>query len=594
MYNDRLIFYNQDGTITVIDKSTLTQDTQYTQKVNNATDLSLGSSCCCEVEFSCLDFNGNVPNLSGKEFYYYKVSDALNSDNFVSLAGENFKDSKGIQLKVAQESYKIGVFTCQKPVRNSDGSYKITAYDHMLATEKACDDWIATQTADITLLAFAQACCTQCGLTFSQTSAMLNSDFVIPAAAIAAIPTGLTFRKLIQYAAEAAGCYARANASGEIEFAWYSQNATHEIGGTGAQEYHRQFLQGFDGAYLQSADGFYLLDIYSLDHNVLQGSLSVSDYSVAKINQVRARQSDKDVGVYYPASVSNANTYVLNGNPILATDASAKILPLVTSIYARLSKLDYRPCEFTIFETEDVNAGDIVKILNPFGNNFSALVMECTRSGNKSAIKCTGSEAISSPAAIVQSSEKRQYGKLLEISATADALVIEAKDLSESKVGNDEVRSKFALDSTSVSIESGTISFKSNTFTLDSTNCTIAANGDISATGNFRAVNGRYLSHMWGGELDMYKDDTLTGRLYSVGSATGMYGIFQLWNEGQSHITMLGTGDISMDGNLSVNGSLSILSSTTLYLDGVGYRNLHWYGAKASDGSNIMVLGSPY
>lgn len=582
MIYDKFVF----DTVT-LDKAKLTSDVEYTQKVNSADDLTLGSACSCEVVFNCINFDNAIPALNGKSCTYYKV------------------------LEDGTEK-KIGVFVCQKPERNANGTYKLTAYDHVLSLEKTCDDWISAQTSDLTLLAFAQACCTQCGLTFSQTSAMLNSDFVIPAAAIAAIPTGLTFRKLIQYAAEAAGCYARANADGEIEFAWYSQNATHEIGavdkekrvypdfiaqepiGTGAQEYHRQFLQGFDGAYLQSADGFYLLDIYALDHNVLQGSLSVSDYSVAKINQVRARQSDKDVGVYYPASVSNANTYVLNGNPILATDASAKILPLVTSIYARLSKLDYRPCEFTIFETEDVNAGDIVNILNPFGNNFSALVMECTRSGNKSAIKCTGSEAISSPAAIVQSSEKRQYGKLLEISATADALVIEAKDLSESKVGNDEVRSKFALDSTSVSIESGTISFKSNTFTLDSTNCTIAANGDISATGNLRTANGRYLSHMWGGELDLYKDDTLTGRLYSVGTDTGMYGIFQLWNDGQSHITMLGNGDISMDGNLSVNGSLSILSSTTLYLDGAGYGNFHWYGVKASDGSNIMVLGSPY
>ena len=172
-----------------------------------------------------------------------------------------------------------------------------------------------------------------------------------------------------------------------------------------------------------------------------------------------------------------------------------------------------------------MNAGDIVNILNPFGNNFSALVMECTRSGNKSAIKCTGNEAISSPAAIAQSSEKRQYGKLLEISATADALVIEAKNLSESKVGNDEVRSKFALDSTSVQVDSGTITFNANTFILNSDNCKITADGTITASGSFRSANadGTWVNELSAGYVKITHNGTQRAFLFKAGNYDAAY-----------------------------------------------------------------------
>lgn len=52
-------------------------------------------------------------------------------------------------------------------------------------------------------------------------------------------------------------------------------------------------------------------------------------------------------------------------------------------------------------------------------------------------------------------------------------------------VKNNEVRSKFALDTSSATIESGTITFKGNTLIVDSSNFKLTSGGSISITGSF-------------------------------------------------------------------------------------------------------------
>ena len=54
------------------------------------------------------------------------------------------------------------------------------------------------------------------------------------------------------------------------------------------------------------------------------------------------------------------------------------------------------------------------------------------------------------------------------------------------KVGNNEIRTKFAADNHSITIASGTIGFTSNTLTVDSDNFKLTANGSATAT-NFNA-----------------------------------------------------------------------------------------------------------
>ena len=56
------------------------------------------------------------------------------------------------------------------------------------------------------------------------------------------------------------------------------------------------------------------------------------------------------------------------------------------------------------------------------------------------------------------------------------------------KVGNNEVRTKFAADNHSITIQSGTVNFKSNTLLIDSTQFTLDAQGNATFKGNLSAA----------------------------------------------------------------------------------------------------------
>ena len=67
-----------------------------------------------------------------------------------------------------------------------------------------------------------------------------------------------------------------------------------------------------------------------------------------------------------------------------------------------------------------------------------------------------------------------------------------AKDYTDTglagKVGNNEIRTKFAADNHSIEIQSGTIKFKSNTLLVDSTQFTLDASGNATFKGNLSAA----------------------------------------------------------------------------------------------------------
>ena len=69
-------------------------------------------------------------------------------------------------------------------------------------------------------------------------------------------------------------------------------------------------------------------------------------------------------------------------------------------------------------------------------------------------------------------------------------LQVSEKYATQDSLGNytktSEIRSKFALDPSSVTIESGLVTFKSDTLVIDSTNFKLSKGGAVTATGNFK------------------------------------------------------------------------------------------------------------
>ena len=114
------------------------------------------------------------------------------------------------------------------------------------------------------------------------------------------------------------------------------------------------------------------------------------------------------------------------------------------------------------------------------------------------------------------------------ISQSADQITLEVsktyatQDSLTGYTKTDEVRSRFAMDATSVNVEAGLIKFKSNTIAIESTNFTLDENGNVTARGNFTAAGNGYYTTLRDGSLNMYNDSgSACMQLYRL---SGYYG----------------------------------------------------------------------
>ena len=118
--------------------------------------------------------------------------------------------------------------------------------------------------------------------------------------------------------------------------------------------------------------------------------------------------------------------------------------------------------------------------------------------------------------------------------ATNTELKVGIDGLSATVVKNGEVRSKFALDSSSCTIESGVVAFKGHTITIDSDNFKLYGDGTVD-------INGSFLSHGSVGNARMFD-----GRLYldSIGKDGNRYATISLsrteTDNPRGHITIHG------------------------------------------------------
>lgn len=112
-------------------------------------------------------------------------------------------------------------------------------------------------------------------------------------------------------------------------------------------------------------------------------------------------------------------------------------------------------------------------------------------------------------------------------------LKLSHESLEASVIKDGEVRSKFAMDTSSVTISSGVITFSGNTLVVNSDNFKLAADGTVAITGTFTSQVGRSQAYIGDGEIKMsIKDSTgnwrNTVRLWSSGT-TGAMGHLTLY-----------------------------------------------------------------
>jgi len=450
----------------------------WTTSSNSDSDIAPGSVCASSVEIEFwVNSDSALSVTQGTVLTYYKV----------------YKDDNDIGIET-----KIGVFTCDKPEKTGSNKYKVTAYDNVTLLDVDVSEWLNALTFPITIKEFAAALAAKCELELAN-EPRLNKDYQVQKFT----GSGVKARDLMKMVCSASGCFCNADANGKLFFDWYKKNERVTISPQKSTS--------------AGAISFYLFDVVKRSlqdnaHRVLisakSGSdapdgipyfanqLTFSDFVVKAIDKVQVRQSDDDVGVVYPADEQGTNALVIQGNQLLSTTSDAALRPYVKNLYDGLNNITYVPCSnIQTPETLEIKVGDIVTVSDG-KNEFDTWITSVKHSGGKCTFESVGNANRNTTTA-VNNVKYNSKQKILKISATVDGLTVKAEQTAQqytqlkqtfeafelTAVTDGNVRSKFALDSSSVAIESGTITFKGDTLVVDSDNFKLAQDGTVRITG---------------------------------------------------------------------------------------------------------------
>ena len=345
--------------------------------VNAGQEFTIGSAFSDYIEAEIwADPGGSLQITAGDALTYYRQDDAGNRT-------------------------KVGIFYAEKPTRTKRNSYKVTAYDTMSKLDADFSGWLRANQAQFpkTIWQLVQLACQRAGVTLAGISLPINGSHSVQAF----YADNLTCRQIISWAAEAAGCYARMNADGKLQFLTYTdKRSTAKI----------------------TPDGVSNSTAYYAD------SLSYEDYTVKAIEKVQIRQSDSDVGVIYPDSTTATNTYAVQGNLLLTTGTEANLKTVAQNLYNVLKSVTYTPCKVAVPSGSGLACGQIVHVKDARGREFDTYLMSATISSGKASFESVGSASRESSSAVNSQSYKNLTGKMLEIKTSVDGLTVTASELS--------------------------------------------------------------------------------------------------------------------------------------------------------------------
>ena len=243
---------------------------------------------------------------------------------------------------------QLGVFTVGDNFRPSPNRYRITAYDRLSWLDKDLTQWVdELDEWPYSLQEFAQMVCDACSL-YLRPEPFTNGECLVHKFE----PVSVTGRELMQWVGQLACRYCRVTADGEIALDWYTEANSPSFSGENAF--------------------------------VFQDSFSCADYLTDVIDKVTIRTDNKERGYSYG---SGSNAYVITGN-LLVSNASVAVL--ARTIYEKLCKIRYTPCEFTVPDGVRIECGDILRIKDRGNQEIVMYVMKKTQCGRKHTLECIG------------------------------------------------------------------------------------------------------------------------------------------------------------------------------------------------------------
>ena len=418
MLRNKLV--RSDGSI--IDSSVIIS-CEFTEEVNSATNLSVGDVTASEITVEILSTD---PIQQDEVLTYFIIEDGVEK--------------------------QIGIFNAEKPTVATRTSMQFAAYDNIIKTEKSFSEWLRDNQSlfPMPLRVLVENVCSYCGI------ALATSDFPRADLSVGAFyGDDITCRQVLSWAAAIAGRFIRANANGELEFAWYAEAAATAI--TPTVEHSAAQLDLIDDGNgnltIQSPnltvnddgsgnvsvmtenivvidDGTGRLSLVANGQSVpfLRDKLSYESYTTEFVERVQINHAEDDVGVIYPEAAAG-NCFTISGNMILGAVSRESVTVVARGLYEQLKSMTYVPFSVTVPRTIFVRAGDRIGIVDSRGNTFNSYVMKVNVAPSGTTLSATGDKSYESNAAVSSEKYNNLTGKVLRLSKSVDGLVVKNEDL---------------------------------------------------------------------------------------------------------------------------------------------------------------------
>lgn len=371
----------KNGTLLEIDSSSISQgNTKIDDSVTESNRFNIGSAIANKLTL-------NLNNIYD-EFSDYDFADAV------------ITVWVGKQLSGRIEWLKKGVFNASDPA-STPSILTLEALDNMSKFDVVYD---GNLTFPATLQTIVQYCCGRCGVT------MISGQFPNYNYQVSKNPfdgnSNITYRAILSYCAQIAGCYARCNADGNLELKWYDTGAFDGIidGGVFDQTTEPSYQTGddLDGGNFtdyssgDSADGGNFTDALPYHHIYSLASLSVSTEDVM-ITGIRVTATDSESsdgkkleGETYLCGVEG---YILHikGNPLIEYGRAKEVADFLG---ARIAGMRFRPFTASCLGDPSMEAGDAAVVTDRKGNSYYTYLTNISFStGNYASISCDAEPA---------------------------------------------------------------------------------------------------------------------------------------------------------------------------------------------------------
>ena len=221
----------------------------------------------------------------------------------------------------------VGIFKGERPDKVRGKLIDFTAYDRMQKFDVSASNFIENLTFPVTLVAVLSSLCTSVGVVL-ETTTFTNSTKSFTFNPFST--SDYTAREVLAWIAEAAGCYARVNANGKVEFNTFTTNSYKIL----------------------KTDRF---------------EMSESEFETPVIGKLECYTSYGDQLV---TAGTGTNTYVISDNPFLYIENDTEISslqPYVNAIFAKASLFPaYSPISVRAEWYPEIKCGDIITVVNDY------------------------------------------------------------------------------------------------------------------------------------------------------------------------------------------------------------------------------------